>query len=222
MMAQMKKLSWFSLWATIHPIVAEIFQSGLANHSTDQRTDIAWRHKATLRAEQKNLGRRCTFMQTYMSNGVTTLSDNNQVRQTTDKPRTNDLSQQDQTCYLCFVQHLTCNDISVIWICLNSFEGITHGKQIQTGDEPYLSLSLSITQQSTLDLNERGWQHTPGLESSHHIPWPLTPQTANSLQRHSNKHTVYFFLLRSLCALSFSVLGQGADRKDKHWIYTNL
>lgn len=46
---------------------------------------------------------------------------------------------------------LTCSEMSVLWICLNSFECVTHGKQIQTSNEP----CLSIIQQSTLVQRKR-------------------------------------------------------------------
>lgn len=64
---------------------------------------------------------------------VTTATED--IRRTTDKPQPNDLSQQHPICYLSFVQHLTHSEISALWIRLNSFECVTHGKQIQTSDE---------------------------------------------------------------------------------------
>lgn len=70
-----------------------------------------------------------------VSNIVATATEG--VPQTMDKPQPNDLSQQHLIWYLSYV-HLDLQ-WNVLWICLNSFECVTHGKQIQTRDAAPLS-----------------------------------------------------------------------------------
>lgn len=133
-----------------------------------------------------------------------------QVRLTTDKPQTNDLSQQHPICYLSLVQHLICSIILVFWIRLNSF---VYMPLMESRFKPGMKqLSFAISQKSSLGQNETGRQHMDGLESSHRIPWPLTSQTANGLHRPGNKTCFFWLNGPLLCPHS----------TDKHWINTQL